>query len=98
MKYYPIYLDLRERPCVVIGGGRVAERKALSLLGAGADVTVISPSLTPKLRELAASGKVLHLQKALEEKDLAGAFLVIAATDSLEVNSAAGRLCRSASV
>jgi len=94
MKYYPMYLDLRERPCVVIGGGRVAERKALSLLEAGADVTVVSPSLTPKLRELAASGKVLHLQKAFEEKDLAGAFLVIAATDSLEVNSAAGRLCR----
>ena len=50
MKYYPIYLDLRERPCVVIGGGRVAERKALSLLEAGADVTVVSPSLSPKLR------------------------------------------------
>ncbi len=52
MKYYPAYLDLRERPCVVIGGGAVAERKALSLLEAGAVVTIISPALTPKLHEL----------------------------------------------
>ncbi len=94
MKHYPIYLDLRERPCAVIGGGRVAERKALALLEAGADVTVVSPSLTPKLHELAASGKVRHLQKTFEEKDLAGSFLVIAATDSPSTNSAAGRLCR----
>ncbi|HLE41947.1 MAG TPA: bifunctional precorrin-2 dehydrogenase/sirohydrochlorin ferrochelatase [Nitrospirota bacterium] len=94
MKYYPVYLDVRERPCVVIGGGRVAERKALSLLEAGADVTVVSPSLTPKLSELSGSGKIRHLQKLFEEKDLSGAFVVIAASGSPEVNSAVGRLCR----
>lgn len=94
MKYYPILLDVRERPCLVIGGGRVGERKALSLLEAGADVTVVSPALTPKLAALASSGKVRHLGKAFEENDLAGAFVVIAATDSAEVNSLAARLCR----
>ena len=51
MKYYPAYLDLRDRPCMVIGGGTVAERKTLSLLEAGAQVTIISPALTPKLHE-----------------------------------------------
>jgi len=75
VKYYPVYLDVRERPCVVIGGGRVAERKALSLLEAGADVTVVSPSLTPKLSELSGSGKIRHLRKLFEEKDLSGAFV-----------------------
>lgn len=94
MKYYPVYLDVRERPCLIIGGGQVAERKALSLLEAGADVTVVSPSLTSKLRELSGSGKIRHLLKTFEDKDLAGAFLVISATDSPEVNSAVGRLCR----
>lgn len=94
MKYYPVYLDLRERPCVIVGGGQVAERKALSLLEAGADVTVVSPSLTPKLQELSLSGKIVHRSKKFEDQDLAGAHLVIAATDSREVNSSIGKLCR----
>jgi precorrin-2 dehydrogenase/sirohydrochlorin ferrochelatase len=94
MKYYPAYLDLRERPCVVIGGGAVAERKTLALLEAGADVTIISPTLTPKLHELSDSGKITHLQKQYDEQDLSGEFLVIAATPSLEVNTLVARTCR----
>lgn len=94
MRYFPIYLDLRERPCVLVGGGQVAERKALSLLEAGADVTVVSPSLTRKLRELSSSGKINHLAKTYEDRDIAGAHLVVAATSSPEVNTAIGRLCR----
>jgi precorrin-2 dehydrogenase/sirohydrochlorin ferrochelatase len=94
MKYYPAYLDLRERPCVVIGGGAIAERKTLSLIEAGAVVTVISPSLTPKLLDLSASGKISHLKKNFEEQDLIGAFLAIAATDSPDVNSAAAQACK----
>jgi len=94
MKYYPIYLDLRERPCMIVGGGQVAERKALSLLEAGAEVTVISPSLTHKLQEFSHSGKITHLPKTLDEQDLTGAFLVVAATDSGEVNAGIGRLCK----
>ncbi len=94
MKYYPAYLDLRERPCVVIGGGAVAERKTLALLEAGADVTIISPALSPKLQELSDSGKITHLKKQYEEKDLTGEFLVIAATPSDEVNTLVARACR----
>lgn len=94
MKYYPIYLDLRDRPCLIVGGGQVAERKALSLLEAGANVTVISPSLTQKLQELSQSGKIIHLPKTFDDKDLTGALLVIAATDSREVNTSIGRLCK----
>ncbi len=94
MKYYPVFLDLRERPCVVAGGGRVAERKTLSLLEAGADVTVVSPSLTDKLLELSSSGKITHLAKTFHEEDLAGAYIVMAATGIPEVNAEIGRLCR----
>jgi precorrin-2 dehydrogenase/sirohydrochlorin ferrochelatase len=94
MKYYPAYLDLRERPCVVIGGGAVAERKSIALLEAGASVTIISPALTPKLHELSGSGKITHLKKQYEEKDLSGEFLVIAATDSVEVNTSVASACR----
>jgi precorrin-2 dehydrogenase/sirohydrochlorin ferrochelatase len=94
MKYYPIYLDLRDRPCLIVGGGHVAERKTLSLLEAGANVTVISPSLTQKLQGLSQSGKITHLPKTFDDKDLTTALLVIAATDSREVNSSIGRLCK----
>jgi len=93
MRYYPAYLDLRERPCIIVGGGPVAERKALTLLEAGADVTVVSPTLTRKLQDLSLSGKIDHRSKKFEDKDLAGAFLVIAATDSVDVNSSIGKLC-----
>ncbi len=94
MRYYPVYLDLRERCCVIVGGGRVAERKALSLLEAGADVMVVSPSLTPKLQELSSSGKIAHIAKTFEEKNLSGAYIVIAATDIPDLNAEIGRLCR----
>lgn len=94
MKYYPAFLVLRDRPCLVVGGGDVAERKALSLLEAGADVTVVSPSLTHKLAGLAGATKLSYIQRSFEEHDLAGMFLVIAATDSEEVNSAVARACR----
>jgi precorrin-2 dehydrogenase/sirohydrochlorin ferrochelatase len=94
MKYYPAYLDLRERPCLVIGGGGVAERKALALLEAGASVTIISPMLTSKLHELSDSGKITYLEKQYDEKDISVAFLVIAATDSAEVNTLVASACR----
>jgi precorrin-2 dehydrogenase/sirohydrochlorin ferrochelatase len=94
MKYYPVYLQLRDRPCAVIGGGAVAERKALSLLEAGADVTIVSPTLTQKLQELSVSGKINHLEKAYDEKDLSGEFLVIAATNSPEINARVARECK----
>ena len=94
MKYYPVFLDLRDRPCLVIGGGVVAERKIMSLIEAGAEVTVVSPALTPKLHELSESGKITHRNKRFDENDITGEFLVIAATNSPEVNAATARLCR----
>jgi precorrin-2 dehydrogenase/sirohydrochlorin ferrochelatase len=94
MKYYPIYLNLRDRPCLIVGGGHVAERKTLSLIEAGANVTVISPSLTKKLQELAQSGKIIHQQKTFDDKDLTDALLVIAATDLQEVNANICALCK----
>lgn len=58
MRYYPIFLNLRSRRCVVVGGGRVAERKVRTLLRAGASVRVISPTVTPRLALLAAHREI----------------------------------------
>jgi len=94
MKYYPVVLDLAGRVCLVAGGGAVAERKVRALLDAGAEVTVVSPSLTAGLRDRAAAGTLVHRSKLLEERDLEGAFLVIAATDDDAVNDNIAGHCR----
>ncbi|WP_027085348.1 precorrin-2 dehydrogenase/sirohydrochlorin ferrochelatase family protein [Cohnella panacarvi] len=87
-EWYPILLNLKDRTCVVIGGGAVAARKARGLLDAGANVTIVSPKLNPELSELAEAGRIRHVPKAYADGDLEGAMLVFAATDSPEANAA----------
>jgi len=86
MKYYPVLLDLDGKLCVVVGGGRVAERKVRNLLQAGARVQVISPQLTFSLTRFKEKGKFIHRQRSFRSADLHGAFLAIAATDDRRVN------------
>ena len=91
MGYYPIFLELNGRSCVVIGGGGVAERKVEDLLAMGARVTVISPVITDALRGLLAHGSIRHVERAYQEGDLADSDLVFAATEDRAVNAAAFR-------
>ena len=86
--YYPVYLDLQGRLAVIVGGGSVAERKAITLLRYGADVLLISPEVTPALDALVAEGLIDHECRGYVRGDLAGAFLVVCATDSGEINRA----------
>jgi precorrin-2 dehydrogenase/sirohydrochlorin ferrochelatase len=88
VRYFPINLDLRDKPVVIVGGGAVAARKCLALLAAGARVTVVAPMLAGPLRELAENGEVTHLARKYAKGDLAGAFLVFATADSRAVNRA----------
>lgn len=86
MKPYPILLDLRERLCLVVGGGRVAERKVHGLLAAEAAVTVVSPAANATLARLASAGGIVWRPRAYRSADLGGMRLVIAATDQPAVN------------
>jgi siroheme synthase-like protein len=85
---FPLFVDLRERACVVLGGGAVAERKVESLLAVGALVTVVSPALTERLREHVVSGRIAHVARGYRAGDLAGAALAFAATDDGAINAA----------
>src|SRR4051794_1951996 len=85
--YYPVCLDLRDRPCVVIGGGSVAARKVTGLLDCGARVTIVAPALAPALETLAQQGQIKIHRRPYAEGDLAGAALAIAATDARDVNA-----------
>ena len=85
-RYYPVYLDLQGKGCIVIGAGVVAERKARQLLAAGASVTLVSPQATKALRQQAQEGRLTWLPRPYRQGDLAGMFLAIAATDDEAVN------------
>ena len=84
--YYPVYIEMREQPCTVIGGGKIAEGKVEGLLAVKAKVTIISPDLTPRLRELAQQNQITYIARAYQPGDLTGAFMVICATDQAEIN------------
>ena len=74
---YPVNLNLENRRCLVIGGGKVAERKIAALLQAGADVTVISPRLTENLTECFAAGQFCYRAEGFSQTDLQGYLLVL---------------------
>lgn len=88
MRYFPVNLDIRDKPVIIVGGGGVAARKCRALLAAEARITVIAPTLEPRLHELAVQGRITHLAREYAPGDLAGAFLVFIATNSRIVNRA----------
>jgi len=86
--YFPAFLDLRGRECVVVGAGEVAQGKVLGLLPCGARVRVVSPEAEPGVAHLAARGTIRWERRAYREGDVAGAALVVAGTDDPGVNAA----------
>jgi precorrin-2 dehydrogenase/sirohydrochlorin ferrochelatase len=86
MRYYPIYLDVKNRDCLVIGGGSVGTRKVLTLLACGANVTVVSTNATEKLHKLSNNGVIKLKERPFQTADLDDRFLVIGATDDQELN------------
>ena len=86
MRYYPIFLDIQNRKCLVVGGGAVGCRKVLMLLDCGASVTVVSPVVDNRLFKLATNGKIELKKRAYRSSDLEGMFLVIGATNDEALN------------
>lgn len=87
MDYLPIFCRLDNKPVLLVGGGEVAQRKVRLLLDAGAQLTVVAPELDPELAELAANGSIEWLAGEFAPAQLAGKWLVVAATDRREVNA-----------
>lgn len=95
MRYYPAFLDLQGRSVMVIGGGRVAERKVIPLLACGARVTVVSPALTPRLSNLVQAGAIRRRARRFRPADLKEAFFIVAATKDRKVNAEVARRAHS---
>ena len=102
--FYPAFINISGRKCVVVGGGEVAARKAKTLLLAGAEVVVIAPVICARMKKLLAhktlapsaagtSGPIRHVVRRYRKGDLRSAFIAIAATDDVEANLS---ICRDA--
>lgn len=88
MDFLPIFLNVRDRACLLVGGGEVAARKVALLHAAGARVTVVAPSLGETLKRLAAEGRVTHRAERFRAELIDGAALAFAATDDPSINRA----------
>jgi len=88
MSLFPMFLKLAARPCIVIGAGHLAESKIESLQAANAQITVIAPEASERIRGLAAAGEIQFHQRPYADGDLTGNFLVVAATNVPAVNRA----------
>jgi precorrin-2 dehydrogenase / sirohydrochlorin ferrochelatase len=88
MALYPVFLKLEGRKVLIVGGGAVAEQKIEGVLRSATDVTVIAPEVTPRIRQWAEEGRLIHIPQEFRAGMACGYFLVIAATDSPAVNHA----------
>lgn len=98
MKTYPVFILIEDKPCLVVGGGGVGERKVQDLRRAGARVTVVSRDLTPTLEKMAETGEIRYLERDFAPEHLEGMALVMAATDDPEVNAAVSAAARDRSI
>lgn len=92
--HFPLFVSSENKPVLVVGGGKIAERRVQTLLEFSFAVTVISPTLTDTLTELSQVGAYLYHNRPFEQQDIAGMYLVVAATNDREVNRTIGALCK----
>ncbi len=95
---FPLFLKLAGRRCLIVGGGLVAEAKMQGLLRCGAEVRVVAPEAAPGIREAAIAGRVVWDERPFLPSDLAGVFLVVAATNSAELHEEIFRRCQQAGI
>lgn len=98
MDYLPIFMDLRDRHCLLVGGGEVAARKTDLLLQAGARVQAVAPRLGAAMQALVDAGRIAYRAGKFRDTDLDGAQLVIAASDDRAVNARVAGLADSRGV
>ncbi|MCH7801054.1 MAG: bifunctional precorrin-2 dehydrogenase/sirohydrochlorin ferrochelatase [Chloroflexi bacterium] len=85
-RYYPVFIDVNQRRCIIIGGGNIGQEKVEKLLECDAEVFVISPEVNPRVKEMASNNEISWDKREYRQGDLEGAFIAIAATDDNKVN------------
>ncbi|MBN2061521.1 MAG: bifunctional precorrin-2 dehydrogenase/sirohydrochlorin ferrochelatase [Deltaproteobacteria bacterium] len=98
MSYYPIFVDLNQKKVLVVGGGKVAQRKVETFLQYGASVHVISEELTPRLDRYVKEGRIKLVGNEFTEESMTGAVFIVAATDNQILNSRIGNSAKKAGI
>ena len=94
MRLFPSFLKLNGRRCLIVGGGKISEGKIAGLLSTGAKIRVVSPEVTPAIAMWHRNRRVQWVKRRFRKTDLAGAYIVIAATASTDVHHAIYREAR----
>ena len=95
MAYFPLFVDLKNKSILIIGGGNVAYRKILKLLPFEANITIISPEICIEIDDIIKkNSKIRYIKKEIEANDLEDVFFVITATSDKKLNSSISELCR----
>ena len=97
MAYFPMYVDMTERECLIVGGGNVAYRKVMVMLDFGAKVTVVAEDICDELRKLTiddTADRIMFIKRRFERKDCDGMEMVIAATDDNALNHEIAEYCK----
>lgn len=95
MRFYPVNLNIEEKLCIVIGGGKVAERKIKTILSCGGKVKIISPGLSPLLSKMAKEADIEYIESGYRSGMIKGGYLVFACTSDRGVNSRISQEARS---
>ena len=98
MNYLPIFIDIKQQPCLVVGGGDIAYRKINLLLKADAAVTCVSKECCDGIVQLVQSNKITHIEKAFEATDINSQILIVSATDDSTLNAHVSELAKSANI
>lgn len=94
MAYFPMFVDMTERECLIIGGGNVAYRKVIVMLDFGAKVTVVAEDICEELGKLTIENQITFIKRRFERKDCDGMEIVIAATDDNALNHEIAEYCK----
>jgi uroporphyrin-III C-methyltransferase/precorrin-2 dehydrogenase/sirohydrochlorin ferrochelatase len=98
MRYFPLFLDIKDRPVLLVGGGEIAARKFALLSDAGARVTVVAPELGEELRGARERGAIVWIQRGFAASDLEGMWLAVAATNDRQVNARVSEVAEAARI
>lgn len=97
MAYFPFFIDIQDKHCLVVGGGAVAYRKVSVLLSFGVYITVVAPAICDELKELEKEeARLIVLEREFQTTDISQSFFVVAATNNAAVNEAVSILCKQA--
>ncbi|MCX7771022.1 MAG: bifunctional precorrin-2 dehydrogenase/sirohydrochlorin ferrochelatase [Proteobacteria bacterium] len=94
MEFLPVLVDIENAPCLIVGGGLVAERKIETIIDYCPKIEVVSPKVTDYIRKLNEEGKIIWHKRNFEKSDIDGKFIVFVATDDIALNKEIARICK----